>query len=295
TEHMFFDRERVDVAKEMIMTAQEKDSRFFSALSKLLDMQRADFKGILEVMDGKPVTIRLLDAPLHEFVPDVPSMEEINPMLGLRGCRFGILYPEVYRMQMRGIFEASCMLKQAGLDPKPEVMIPLVGNVEEIRNLKGMLQQEAQQVMDERGVSVDYTLGTMIELPAAALDAAAIAQEADFFSYGTNDLTQTTLGISRDDSGRFLPEYVEKGILQQDPFQTIDPRVQRLVEIATREGRTGRPGLKVGICGEHGGDPRSIKFFDEIGLDYVSMSPYRVPVARLAAARSQLAEDSSTK
>lgn len=198
-------------------------------------------------------------------------------------------------MQMRGIFEASCQLKKDGFDPKPEVMIPLVGNVEEIRNLKGMLRQEAQEVMEEKGVTVDYTLGTMIELPAAALDAGAIAKEADFFSYGTNDLTQTTLGISRDDSGRFLPEYLEKGILNEDPFQTIDPRVQRLVEIATREGRESNPNLKVGICGEHGGDPKSIKFFDSIGLDYVSMSPYRVPVARLAAARSQLSEDSSTK
>jgi pyruvate,orthophosphate dikinase len=274
-------------------------------------MQRTDFEAIFEAMDGYPVTIRLLDPPLHEFLPHggeesrhlaqtlglsreelariVDNLREVNPMLGHRGCRLGITYPEITEMQARAIFEASVRAARRGIDVRPEIMIPLVATDREFLHQRAIIARVADQVLGPMGVAVPYLIGTMIELPRAALTADQIAASAQFFSFGTNDLTQTTFGLSRDDAGRFLPEYLEVGILADDPFQVLDERgVGALVQIAVTAGRRVRPDLKVGICGEHGGEPRSVGFCHRIGLDYVSCSPFRVPIARLAAAQAAL-------
>ena len=309
TEHMFFEGDRITAMREMIVARDESGRR--RALAKLLPMQRQDFEGIFEAMTGLPVTIRLLDPPLHEFLPHggeeskllartlgvtraelahvVESLRETNPMLGHRGCRLGITYPEITEMQGRAIFEAALRAKRRGLDVRPEIMIPLVADYREFDNQRAILLEAARQVLGAMGEELDYTIGTMIELPRAALTAGEIAQHAEFFSFGTNDLTQTTYGLSRDDAGRFLPGYVERGIFPDDPFQVLDQSgVGQLIKLAVAAGRRVRPELKVGICGEHGGEPRSVKFCHAIGLDYVSCSPYRVPIARLAAAHAAL-------
>ena len=307
TEHMFFDGDRIHAMREMIVAHDDGGRR--RALAKLLPIQREDFEGIFTAMDGFPVTIRLLDPPLHEFLPHggeeakllarrvgvtrrdlmrvVESLRETNPMLGHRGCRLGITYPEITEMQARAILEAAGAVARRGGIVRPEIMIPLVSTVEEFRHQRAIVDRVAAQVARESGTTVKYLVGTMIELPRAALTAQAIATEAEFFSFGTNDLTQTTLGLSRDDAGRFLPLYVERGIFRDDPFQVLDvDGVGRLITMATTDGRAARPGLKVGICGEHGGEPRSVAFCHAAGLDYVSCSPYRVPIARLAAAQA---------
>ena len=309
TEHMFFEGDRITAMREMIVARDESGRR--RALAKLLPMQRQDFEGIFEAMAGLPVTIRLLDPPLHEFLPHggeeskllartlgvsraelahvVESLRETNPMLGHRGCRLGITYPEITEMQGRAIFEAALRAKRRGLDVRPEIMIPLVSDYREFDNQRAVLVETYRQVVSAMGEDLEYTIGTMIELPRAALTAAEIAQRAEFFSFGTNDLTQTTYGLSRDDAGRFLPSYVERGIFPDDPFQVLDQSgVGALIKLAVAAGRQVRPQLKVGICGEHGGEPRSVKFCHAIGLDYVSCSPYRVPIARLAAAHAAL-------
>ena len=304
---MFFDGDRIHAMREMIVAHDEGGRR--RALGRLLPMQRGDFEGIFTAMDGFPVTIRLLDPPLHEFLPHggeeakllarrvgvtrremmriVESLRETNPMLGHRGCRLGVTYPEITEMQARAIFEAAAACQQRGIVVLPEIMIPLVSAVTEFHHQRNIVDRIAALVELETGVKVQYLVGTMIELPRAALTAGAIAKEAEFFSFGTNDLTQTTLGMSRDDAGRFLPYYVEKGILAEDPFQVLDQEgVGRLITMATTDGRVSRPGLKVGICGEHGGEPKSVAFCHDSGLDYVSCSPFRVPIARLAAAQA---------
>jgi pyruvate,orthophosphate dikinase len=287
------------------------------ALAKLLPMQKSDFLGIFREMAGLPVTIRLLDPPLHEFLPHteeelaglatdmgVPlealraknkSLHEFNPMLGWRGCRLGITYPEIYEMQVRAIFEAACELAKQKVKVLPEVMIPLVAHVKELSRMKELLIRVARETMARYGKKIAYTIGTMIELPRAALTADEIAKQADFFSFGTNDLTQTTFGLSRDDAGKFLPFYVEQGILPRDPFVAIDQDgVGALMRMGAEKGRSVRPKLKLGICGEHGGEPSSVEFCHRIGFDYVSCSPYRVPIARLAAAQAAL-KDSKKK
>ena len=307
TEHMFFDASRISAVRQMILADDEKGRRV--ALAKLLPEQRADFAAIFRVMAGLPVTIRLLDPPLHEFLPHddadfadlaevtgrgvehlkrrVAELHEFNPMLGHRGCRLGITFPEIYEMQARAIFEAACSVE--GDAPVPEIMVPLVSTKRELELIKRFVDNIAEAVFAETGRRVDYLVGTMIELPRAALMAGEIAQEAAFFSFGTNDLTQTTLGVSRDDAGRFLTAYVEQGIFARDPFVSLDIEgVGQLVELAAERGRAARPGIKLGICGEHGGDPASIAFCEEVGLEYVSASPYRVPIARLAAAQASL-------
>ncbi len=309
TEHMFFEGDRITAMREMIVAREEGGRR--RALAKLLPMQRADFEGIFEAMDGLPVTIRLLDPPLHEFLPhggeeskllartlDIPradlnriieSLRETNPMLGHRGCRLGISYPEITEMQGRAILEAAVRVMRRGIVVKPEIMIPLVLTVKEFEHQRAIIDEVAERVLGGMGEKIPYLIGTMIELPRAALTAARIAQSAEFFSFGTNDLTQTTLGLSRDDAGRFLPSYIDRGILADDPFQVLDTEgVGRLVRIAVEEGRRVRPTIKLGICGEHGGEPRSISFCHSLGLDYVSCSPFRVPIARLAAAHAAL-------
>jgi pyruvate,orthophosphate dikinase len=310
TEHMFFDPSRIGAVRQMIISETERGRR--EALAKLLPFQRQDFAELFRIMAGLPVTIRLLDPPLHEFLPhgegeiaelaeslgtDVATMQrraadlaEANPMLGHRGCRLGISYPEIYEMQARAIFEAAVLTaKESGKAPVPEIMIPLVATRRELEITRAQVDKVAQEVFSESGYHVEYYVGTMIELPRAALTADRIAEVADFFSFGTNDLTQTTFGLSRDDAGKFLPLYVEKGIMPKDPFVSIDIEgVGALVRIATEKGRGVKPDLKLGICGEHGGDPASIQFCEEAGLDYVSCSPYRVPVARLAAAQAAL-------
>ena len=309
TEHMFFEGDRITSMREMIVARDEGGRR--RALAKLLPIQRADFEGIFEAMAGLPVTIRLLDPPLHEFLPHggeeskllartlgvsradlahvVESLRETNPMLGHRGCRLGITYPEITEMQGRAIFEAALRAKRRGVDVRPEIMIPLVADYREFDHQRAVLEDVATKVLGAMGESLDYTIGTMIELPRAALTADEIAQRAEFFSFGTNDLTQTTYGLSRDDAGRFLPGYMERGIFPDDPFQVLDQSgVGKLIMLAVAAGRSVRPQLKVGICGEHGGEPRSVKFCHAIGLDYVSCSPYRVPIARLAAAHAAL-------
>ena len=310
TEHMFFDPERIGAVRHMIMAHDEAGRR--AALARLLPHQRDDFVQLFRIMAGLPVTIRLLDPPLHEFLPhgdaeltevaealgtDVETMRrraaelaEANPMLGHRGCRLGISFPEIYEMQARAIFEgALAVAEETGAAPVPEIMIPLVGARKELEITRAQVEKVSQEVFAAAGRKLEYTVGTMIELPRAALTADAIAEVADFFSFGTNDLTQTTFGLSRDDAGKFLPQYVEKGILPKDPFVTIDVEgVGGLVRIAAEKGRRAKPGLKLGICGEHGGDPASIVFCEQVGLDYVSCSPYRVPVARLAAAQAAL-------
>ncbi|WP_120078598.1 pyruvate, phosphate dikinase [Aurantiacibacter odishensis] len=310
TEHMFFDAGRILAVREMILADDEAGRR--KALEKLLPEQRSDFAEIFRTMHGLPCTIRLLDPPLHEFMPtrdeefqeladslDVDiehlkrranELHEFNPMLGHRGCRLGITFPEIYEMQARAIFEAACDVTAEGGEPVvPEVMIPLVATKKELEILRALVVRTANTVFEEKGASVDYLSGTMIELPRAALMAGEIAEEARFFSFGTNDLTQTALGVSRDDAGRFLSPYVDKGIYARDPFVSLDvDGVGQLVEIAVERGRATRPDIKLGICGEHGGDPESIAFCEKVGLDYVSASPYRVPIARLAAAQAAL-------
>jgi pyruvate,orthophosphate dikinase len=307
TEHMFFEASRITAVREMILAEDEAGRRH--ALAKLLPEQRADFLGIFEVMAGLPVTIRLLDPPLHEFLPTAEAdfedvakaagvavevlkrrtveLHEFNPMLGHRGCRLGVTYPEIYEMQARAIFEAACDLE---VSPIPEVMVPLVATKRELELMKDVIDRTAEAVFAERGKRIEYMVGTMIELPRAALMAGQIAEVGEFFSFGTNDLTQTTLGVSRDDASRFLTTYVEKGIYAIDPFVSLDVEgVGELIALATERGRATRPNIKLGICGEHGGDPSSIAFCEKVGLDYVSASPYRVPIARLAAAQAALA------
>jgi pyruvate,orthophosphate dikinase len=307
TEHMFFDSARITAVREMILAEDEKGRR--AALAKLLPEQRKDFTEIFEVMAGLPVTIRLLDPPLHEFLPHEESefadvaaaagvgietlkrraaeLHEVNPMLGHRGCRLGVTYPEIYEMQARAIFEAACDLE---VSPIPEVMVPLVATRKELELMKAVIDTTAEAVFSERGKRIEYLVGTMIELPRAALKAGEIAEVGAFFSFGTNDLTQTTLGVSRDDAARFLGTYVDKGIYARDPFVSLDVEgVGELIALAAERGRKTRPDVKLGICGEHGGDPASISFCESLGLDYVSASPYRVPIARLAAAQAALA------
>jgi len=314
TEHMFFGEERLPAVREMIL-AKDVAARK-AALAKLLPFQKQDFIDIFTVMEGLPVTIRLLDPPLHEFLPNTPEeiarvaqqlgvlvqelhdavqrLREFNPMLGHRGCRLGITYPEINEMQAQAIFEAACELVRDGVKVLPEVMIPLVGHPREFEVTKRVIDHVAQETMRHYNVTVDYRVGTMIEVPRASLVADAIAQEAEFFSFGTNDLTQMTYGFSRDDSGKFLPDYLKAGILEADPFAKLDQEgVGSLIKIAIQKGRTARKNLKVGICGEHGGEPSSIEFCHRAGLDYVSCSPYRVPVARLAAAQAALREKKS--
>ncbi|RWH71217.1 pyruvate, phosphate dikinase [Mesorhizobium sp.] len=308
TEHMFFDGARIVAMREMILADTEKDRR--GALDKLLPMQRSDFLELFEIMAGLPVTIRLLDPPLHEFLPKTEAelaevasamnvsadklrqrteaLHEFNPMLGHRGCRLAVSYPEIAEMQARAIFEAAVEAgRKAGALVVPEIMVPLVGLVKELEYVKARIDAVAQSVMQETGTKIDYLTGTMIELPRAAIRAHVIAEAAEFFSFGTNDLTQTTFGISRDDAASFLETYRQKGIIEQDPFVSLDiDGVGELVRIAAEKGKATRPGIKLGICGEHGGDPASIRFCEEVGLDYVSCSPYRVPIARLAAAQA---------
>ena len=309
TEHMFFDADRIAAVREMILADDEAGRRL--ALAKILPMQRNDFTQLFTIMAGLPVTIRLLDPPLHEFLPhteeDVRAvaestgldaqkllrrakeLHETNPMLGHRGCRLGISYPEIYEMQVRAIIEAACDVAMTGDAPVPEIMHPLVAKGEEMNFLRILTDRTAKAVMEERGVTIQYMVGTMIELPRAAIRAGDLAENAEFFSFGTNDLTQTTFGISRDDCSRFLEAYLAKGIFERDPFVTIDQEgVGDLIRIAAERGRAVRPDVKLGICGEHGGDPASIAFCESVGLDYVSCSPYRVPIARLAAAQAAL-------
>jgi pyruvate,orthophosphate dikinase len=355
TEHMFFEGDRIDSVRQMILSSGEykaleaqlnaakadlekasKEKKadakkrvkeiekkikrpgelYHGALASLLELQREDFAGIFRAMNGYPVTIRTLDPPLHEFVPHddktlkelatkikmnfkeakarVAQLHEFNPMLGHRGCRLGIVYPEITEMQARAIFEAAVKVKREGVVVKPEIMIPLVANVNELKLQTDVVRRVAGEVFEREGESVEYLVGTMIELPRAALTANRIAEPAEFFSFGTNDLTQTAMGLSRDDSGRFLPFYVEKKIFPDDPFQTLDQEgVGQLLEIGVQRGRSTRPDLKVGICGEHGGDPESVIFCHKIGLNYVSCSPYRVPIALLAAAHAALADQVS--
>jgi pyruvate,orthophosphate dikinase len=311
TEHMFFEGDRIDAVREMIL-AETGAARAIAA-ARLLPMQRGDFEGIFRAMDGLPVTIRLLDPPLHEFLPHgdseikhlarkmgvdavklrgrVEAHHEANPMLGHRGCRLGITYPDITWMQAQAIFQAAVTVAREGVTVLPEIMVPLVATAEELRRQRKIVDDVAAEVFEQAGMRVDYLVGTMIELPRAALTADEIAAEAQFFSFGTNDLTQTTFGLSRDDAGRFLPQYVEQGIIPRDPFQSLDiGGVGKLVELASRLGRGVDPDLKLGVCGEHGGDPASVQFFHDTGLDYVSCSPYRVPVARLAAAQAALAD-----
>ncbi|CAE7844634.1 ppdK [Symbiodinium necroappetens] len=310
TEHMFFEGGRIVAMRQMILASDKTDRQ--AALDKLLAMQREDITELFRIMDGLPVTVRLLDPPLHEFIPHTEAemglvakaagvpldrvrrraseLQEANPMLGHRGCRLAITYPEICEMQARAIFEAAaevgCSAKKT---PVAEVMVPLVSTLEELVQLKKVIEATAQQVQKERGMKFTYRVGTMVELPRAALQAGRLAEQAEFFSFGTNDLTQTTYGLSRDDAGAFLPEYKAKGIVEQDPFVSLDQEgVGELIQIAVERGRRSRSGMKMGICGEHGGDPASIEFCEKTGLDYVSCSPFRVPIARLAAAQAAL-------
>jgi pyruvate,orthophosphate dikinase len=315
TEHMFFDAARITAVRQMILAEDEKGRR--AALEKLLPEQRSDFIELFEVMAGLPVTIRLLDPPLHEFLPHeeeefaevaaaagvevdylkrrAAELHEFNPMLGHRGCRLGVTYPEIYEMQARAIFEAAvAVAEKSGDAPIPEVMIPLVATRRELELMKQVVDKAAQAVFADKGREISYFVGTMIELPRAALKAGEIAEVGQFFSFGTNDLTQTALGVSRDDAARFLGIYVDKGIYPKDPFVSLDVEgVGELIRIAAERGRATRPDIKLGICGEHGGDPASIAFCEEVGLDYVSASPYRVPIARLAAAQAALGSKAS--
>ncbi len=328
TEHMFMAQDRLPVVQKMILARNQEDRQ--DALNKLLPMQRSDFYEIFKVMEGKPVTIRLLDPPLHEFLPDlneillenmtlkitnnltrqllnltpldeeiternkmvslIRSISEVNPMMGLRGCRLGITWPEINEMQVKAIFQAACQLKKEGVDVRPEVMIPLVGVVEELLEVKTQLQKVAEKILKENECDLKYKFGTMIEVPRAALIAGEIAKHADFFSFGTNDMTQMTFGYSRDDAeGKFIPVYLSKGILKKNPFEVLDREgVGKLLKMAVKDGKTANPDLECGICGEHGGEPSSIEFSHEIGLDYVSCSPYRIPIARVAAAQAEL-------
>jgi pyruvate,orthophosphate dikinase len=306
---MFFADDRLPIVQEMILADSVQERQ--DALDKLLPFQKADFKSLFEVMDGLPVTIRTLDPPLHEFLPHdddnqqvmademgitleevkakVESLHEFNPMLGHRGCRLGITYPEITEMQARAIMEAACKLTKEGVKVYPEIMIPLIGTKEELSDQKAVVVKVADDVQKEFGVEVEYMVGTMIEIPRAALTADEVAEEAEFFSFGTNDLTQMAFGYSRDDAGKFLAEYVDRGILPEDPFQVLDQTgVGQLVEMAVQKGRSTKKDLKIGICGEHGGEPKSVGFCHRVGMNYVSCSPYRVPIARLAAAQEAL-------
>ena len=311
TEHMFFEGDRIDAVREMIIAEKIEDRQ--KALGKLLPYQREDFIGIFKALDGLPATIRLLDPPLHEFLPHdhaaqnalanklgvsvdqiskrVHELHEFNPMLGHRGCRLGIVYPEISEMQARAVFEAAAAVQKKGIKVKPEIMIPLVGFPRERRLQIEVVNRVAAEVAKEKKTRFDYLVGTMIEVPRAALVADDIARDAEFFSFGTNDLTQTTLGMSRDDSGSFLPKYQELEIVKKNPFASVDQTgVGELMNMACKLGRATRPAIKLGICGEHGGDPDSVKFCHRIGLTYVSCSPFRVPVARLAAAQAAIEE-----
>jgi pyruvate,orthophosphate dikinase len=312
TEHMFFEGDKIWKMREMIL-AENLEGRK-AALAKLLPVQREDFSGILEAMDGFGVTIRLLDPPLHEFTPNdeasqiemaeklgidvaivkakVESLHEFNPMLGHRGCRLGNTYPEITEMQARAIIEAACDLKAKGLSPKPEIMVPLIGTLKEFQMQDAIIRETAAAVFAEKGIEVDFMVGTMIEIPRAALTADKIAEYAEFFSFGTNDLTQMGFGYSRDDAGKFLPIYIEKGILKHDPFQVLDQEgIGQLVRMGCEKGKSARPNIKLGICGEHGGEPSSVEFCNSVGMDYVSCSPFRVPIARLAAAQANLKQN----
>ena len=312
TEHMFFDEERIFLFRKKILA--DNDKARSEAIKKLLPIQRKDITGIFKVMEGLPVTIRLLDPPLHEFLPQssreikslarelkvssgalikkIESLNETNPMLGHRGCRLGITYPEIYKMQVRAILEAGCRLAKKGVNVYPEIMVPLVGHVNEFKIVREYILEVAAEVLEKEGVDLQYKIGTMIELPRAALTADEIAREADFFSFGTNDLTQTGFGLCRDDSASFLRQYVDQGLLKDDPFVTLDhDGVGQLIHIAVEKGRKAKPRIHMGVCGEHGGDPASIGFFNRLGLDYVSCSPYRVPTAILAAAQAAIKED----
>jgi pyruvate,orthophosphate dikinase len=316
TEHMFFEGDRILAMREMILADDEKGRR--KALDKLLPIQRSDFEGILEAMHELPVTIRLLDPPLHEFVPHevenqkemakqmgvsakkirqkVEELHEMNPMLGHRGCRLGNTYPEISEMQARAIIEAALNLKKRGVIALPEIMIPLTGTLKEMKMQEDIVRNTAEKVFAERNDRIDYLVGTMIEVPRAAITADEIAQSAEFFSFGTNDLTQMTFGYSRDDAGKFLPVYLKKGILKFDPFQVLDQEgVGKLMKIAVKKGRKTRPHIKIGICGEHGGEPSSVEFCNSLDFDYVSCSPYRVPIARLAAAQAIIRKKISKK
>jgi len=311
TEHMFFEGTRIDAVREMILSESKADRK--KALAKIKPFQKDDFKNIFQAMEGLPVTIRLLDPPLHEFLPHTEdeirkvaqlsgvsyeklkakteALKEFNPMLGHRGCRIGISFPEVYEMQSSAIMEAACECHHDGITVKPEIMIPLVGFGKELDILRALVKTTAEETMDSYSIKIDFLIGTMIELPRAAITADEIAKFADFFSFGTNDLTQTSLGLSRDDSGKFLPHYIERGIFKEDPFTTIDiDGVGALVVMGVKKGKEGNPNLKTGICGEHGGDPASISFCQKAGLNYVSCSPYRVPIAKLAAAQAKINE-----
>ena len=309
TEHMFFEGERLNRMREMILAEDEVGRRV--ALDKLLPIQRKDFKDIFRAMSNLPVTVRLLDPPLHEFIPHEPEnqnemaaemkvsvqkikqkieeLKEFNPMLGHRGCRLGITYPEITEMQVRAIIEAALELKEEGINTFPEIMIPLIGTVEEFKLQQEIVKRVADEVFIEKGNTINYLVGTMIEIPRACLTANQIAEVAEFFSFGTNDLTQMGFGYSRDDANKFLPTYLKKGILKVDPFQVIDQEgIGQLIEIGTLKGRSANSKLKIGICGEHGGDPSSVEYCHKIGLDYVSCSPFRVPIARLAAAQAAI-------
>ncbi len=307
---MFFDGERIVAMREMILAGDVEGRR--AALARILPMQQADFVELFEIMAGLPVTIRLLDPPLHEFLPDedaemeavaraagvevatlrrrAAELREVNPMLGLRGCRLGVLFPEIYEMQARAIFGAAIeVAKEGGETVVPEIMVPLIATARELELIKAEIDAVAAEIMAETGTTLAYQVGTMIEVPRAALCAEEIARLAEFFSFGTNDLTQMALGLSRDDSARFMEAYRKRGIFAADPFTTLDVEgVGALVEMACERGRLGRPDIKLGICGEHGGDPATIAFCERVGLDYVSCSPYRVPIARLAAAQAAL-------
>jgi pyruvate,orthophosphate dikinase len=316
TEHMFFGPQRITAVREMILADTEDGRR--RALTKLLPLQRKDFAGIFQAMAGLPVTVRTLDPPLHEFLPQdeatqrelardlgiplenvrtkIEALHEANPMMGHRGCRLGIAFPEITYMQAQAIMEAACRLVKRGVKVSPEIMIPLVGTKEELENQRKVVVDAAEAVIRKAGVKVKYAVGTMIEIPRAALIADHIAEAAEFFSFGTNDLTQMTFGYSRDDVGKFLHDYIVKGILPDDPFQTLDQAgVGQLVELGIKKGREARPDLKVGICGEHGGDPASVEFCHRAGMNYVSCSPFRVPIARLAAAQAVLKEMKQAK
>ena len=309
TEHMFFAEDRIMAVREMIVskTTEERER----ALAKLLPMQRGDFIGLYKAMKGKPVTIRFLDPPLHEFVPTKPeeikalakemgikyddlvatitSLHEANPMMGHRGCRLSVTFPEIARMQTRAVIEAAIAVNKEGYNVVPEIMIPLVGEVKELKFVKNVVVETAEKVMEEQNMKIVYHIGTMIEIPRAALTADEIAKEAEFFSFGTNDLTQMTFGFSRDDAGKFLGDYYKKKIFESDPFARLDQvGVGKLMKIAIEGGKETRPNIKLGICGEHGGDPSTIEFCHNVGLTYVSCSPYRVPIARLAAAQANI-------
>jgi pyruvate,orthophosphate dikinase len=325
TEHMFFAEDRLPLMEKMILASSDEDRQVY--IDQLEPLQKEDFAGLFRAMSGMPITIRTLDPPLHEFLPKrenlmteiatleakdpkgneariselkkllarVEQLHEFNPMLGHRGCRLGITYEALTRMQAKAIIEAACQVAKEGKKPLPEIMIPLVGIDKELAAQKKIVKAVADEVLAKEGVELDYKIGTMIEVPRGALTADAVAKEAEFFSFGTNDLTQMTFGFSRDDAGKFLPAYYEQGILDRDPFDSIDQvGVGQLVQLATEKGRQTRPDLKVGICGEHGGDPASVMFFHKVGLNYVSASPYRVPVARLAAARAVLEEEQAS-